>query len=48
MMRLMQALVVILIALVMNGNNVRSVTITWTNTSGGNWSVTNNWLGVPL
>jgi hypothetical protein len=30
-------------ALALGSNNVRSATITWTNTSGGNWSVANNW-----
>src|ERR1019366_6292190 len=33
----------LLLALVAIGNLAQAATITWTNTSGGNWSVTNNW-----
>jgi hypothetical protein len=31
------------LALLAIGHLAHSATITWTNTSGGNWSVTNNW-----
>jgi hypothetical protein len=31
------------LALLAIGNLAHSATITWTNTSGGNWSVANNW-----
>src|ERR1017187_5126080 len=34
---------IILVMLALGGNTVRSATITWTNTSGGNWSVAANW-----
>jgi hypothetical protein len=32
-----------LITLALGSNLAHSATLTWTNTSGGNWSVTNNW-----
>jgi hypothetical protein len=34
---------VFVLALLAIGNWANSATITWTNTSGGNWSATNNW-----
>ena len=33
----------LLLAMALSGNTVHSATITWTNTSGGNWSAAANW-----
>ena len=43
MNRNITALIVLLMALAMSPHTITAATITWTNTSGGNWSVTNNW-----
>ena len=37
------AIVLAVLSLLTSGSLAHAATITWTNTSGGNWSVANNW-----
>ena len=41
--RLLSAVIVVAATFFLSGLQARAATINWTNTSGGNWSVTNNW-----
>ena len=41
--KILHLFTVMLLALLAVGDLAHAATLTWTNTSGGNWSATNNW-----